>query len=73
MSEWVFNDLSESYALSSDHDDQWRSGGSLDEVLDEAHMNPHWILEAIRRFANDRPKRLAELKQQIESALDAKE
>lgn len=73
MSEWVFNDLSDAYALSSDHDDRWRSGGALEEVLDEAHMNPKWILEAIKRFANDRPKRLAELKQQIESALDAKE
>ncbi|MDT4763093.1 transketolase-like TK C-terminal-containing protein [Sphaerochaeta sp. PS] len=73
MSEWVFNDLSEEYALSSDYDDRWRTGGSLEEVLDEAHMNPKWILEAIKRFASDRPKRLATLTLQLESALGAKE
>jgi transketolase len=68
MSAWAFNSVSEQYCLSSDHDDRWRTGGTLDEVLDEAHMSPKWVLEAIRSFAMDREKRLATLSQQLASA-----
>jgi transketolase len=68
MSSWAFNSVSEQYCLSSDHDDRWRTGGSLDEVLDEAHMSPKWVLEAIRRFASEREQRLATLSQQLASA-----
>lgn len=68
MSSWAFNSVSEQYCLSSDHDDRWRTGGSLDEVLDEAHMSPKWVLEAIRRFALGREQRLETLSQQLASA-----
>lgn len=69
MSEWAYNPLSEEYCLSSDHDDQWRSGGTLEEVLDEAHMNPTWVLEAVKRFVNDREERVSRLSHQLESVL----
>jgi transketolase len=69
---WAFNSVSEQYCLSSDHDDRWRTGGTLDEVLDEAHMSPKWVLEAIRSFAMDRDKRLATLSQQLASANNSK-
>jgi transketolase len=68
MSAWDFNSVSEQYCLSSDHDERWRTGGTLDEVLDEAHMSPTWVLEAIRRFASEREQRLATLSQQLASA-----
>jgi transketolase len=68
MSAWAFNSISEEYCLSSDHDDRWRTGGTLEEVLDEAHMSPTWVLQAIRRFADDRTLRLAKLSQQLASA-----
>jgi len=69
MGEWVFNSDAEKYALSSDWDDRWRSGGALDEVLDEAHMTPEWILKGVQRFVGERDQRLADLIHDIDIAL----
>ena len=68
MHDWIFNSVAEEYALSADFDNRWRSGGTLEEVLDEAHLSPEWILEGVRRFVTDRPKRLARLREQINQA-----
>jgi transketolase len=68
MASWAFNSLSESYCLSSDHDDRWRTGGSLEEVLDEAHMTEPWVLASIERFVNEREQRLATLAKGLEAA-----
>jgi transketolase len=59
MHDWLFNKVSEEYALSSDWDNRWRTGGDLDEVVDEAHISPRWMLEGIERFVKDRDLRLA--------------
>ena len=50
--------MSAEYALSADWDDRWRTGGTVDEVLEEAHLSPDWLLKGIERFVVDRPKRL---------------
>ena len=68
MHDWIFNSVAEEYALSSDHDDRWRTGGTLEEVIDEARLSPKWVLEGIERFVADRPRRLAELRKQVEEA-----
>ncbi len=68
MRDWIFNDLAEEYALSSDFDDRWRSGGTLAEVIDEARLSPEWVLEGLRRFAADRDERLRRLRAQIDAA-----
>ncbi|MHB0877569.1 MAG: 1-deoxy-D-xylulose-5-phosphate synthase N-terminal domain-containing protein, partial [Anaerolineae bacterium] len=68
MHDWIFNDLAEDYALSADWDDRWRTGGTLDEVLDEAHLTPKWVLAGLERFAHERPQRLARLAAAIDSA-----
>lgn len=70
MAAWSFNSLSEQYCLSSDHDDRWRTGGSLEEVLDEAHMTPPWVLASIERFVEERDQRLTTLSKEIASALE---
>jgi transketolase len=70
MHDWLYTKVGEEYALSSDWDDRWRTGGRLDDVLDEAHLSPRWVLEGIQRFVNDREKRLDQLKIAIEDALD---
>lgn len=66
MSDWFFNPIAAEYALTPDFDDRWRTGGSVDEIYEEAHLSPDWILKGIERFAKDRGKRL----QQIRTALD---
>lgn len=59
MHDWYANKVCEEYTISPDFDDRWRTGGSVDEILDESHITPKWILEGIQRFAADREKRLA--------------
>ena len=62
MHEWLFNPMAEEYALSADWDDRWRTGGTLEEVIDEAHLSPEWLIKGIERFVKDRKKRLAQLR-----------
>jgi hypothetical protein len=65
MHDWLFNQVAEEYALSADWDNRWRTGGTLDEVIDEAHLSPRWVLEGIERFVQDRDTRLARFQAQI--------
>ena len=58
MHDWLCNKVSEEYALSADWDDRWRTGGRLDEVIEEAHLSPGWVLDGIKRFVADRELRL---------------
>ncbi len=67
MHDWLFNHLSEEYALSSDWDDRWRTGGDLDEVIEEAHLSPARILDGMLRFVEDREKRLLTLKSDLDA------
>jgi transketolase len=65
MRDWVDGPLAEEYSLSSDWDDRWRTGGTVDEVIDEAHLGPGHILDAIRRYVNDREDRLDRLEKLV--------
>lgn len=67
MREWLTHPLVAEYSLSSDWDDRWRTGGSVDEVVDEAHLAPSHIVEAIRRFVHERPERLRRLRDVVAS------
>ena len=67
MHDWLFNPLAEEYALSSDWDDSWRTGGDLEEVIDEAHLSPEWLLKGIERFVNEKEQRLALLREGLDS------
>jgi transketolase len=72
MQEWLFNTIGEEYALSADWDDRWRTGGTLDEVLDEARLSPEWILKGLRHFVQDREKRLERIANDIRSVVTHK-
>lgn len=61
MHDWLYTKISEEYAMTSDFDNRWRTGGSVDEVIDEAHLTPDWLRKGIARFAGDRENRLARL------------
>jgi transketolase len=69
MGDWIFNEVSRDYAMTSDWDNRWRTGGTVDEVLDEAHLSPKWLLEGIERFVRERPDRLARIRGGAEAAL----
>ncbi len=68
MREWIANPVVAEYSMSSDWDDRWRTGGALDEVVDEAHLGPGHILDGITRFATERPARLAKLRAAVDAA-----
>ncbi len=61
MQDWTGNRLSIEYAMTADWDNNWRSGGSLDEVIEEAHLSERWLLEGIERFVNDHKTRMKRL------------
>jgi transketolase len=50
--------LTDEYSLTSDWDNQWRTGGSEPEVIAEAHLDPESIFAGIQRFARERDARL---------------
>ena len=67
MHNWLSNRIVSEYSVSPDWDDNWRTGGSLDEIIDESHLSPRWVLEAIRRFTLERGSRLERLNKQVPS------
>jgi transketolase len=62
MGEWFANQVAAEYALSPDWDDRWRTGGSVDEIVKESHLDPASLREGIARFATDRDQRLARVR-----------
>jgi transketolase len=68
MADWAAGPLVREYSLSADWDDRWRTGGSVAEVIEEAHLDPAHILAALHRFATDRPERLRRLARQLDEA-----
>jgi transketolase len=67
MGEWLTHPLVREYSLSSDWDDRWRTGGTVDEVIEEAHLDPPHILAGIERFVRERPARLRRLREAVEA------
>ncbi len=64
--DWMFNPLAAEYAMTSDWDDRWRTGGTLDEVIEEAHLTPEWLLRGIERFVKDRSDRLTRIRKMLD-------
>ncbi len=62
MREWMVNPIVDQYTLSPDWDNRWRTGGSLDEIIAEAHLDPENIWKGIKRFTRDRKQRLQKLR-----------
>jgi transketolase len=67
MSDWIGGPIAREYSLSTDWDSRWRTGGSLDEVMDEAHLSASHILAGIERFVRERDQRRAKLSVLIEA------
>ena len=62
MGDWFGNKVAEEYALTPDWDDRWRTGGSVDEIVKEAHLDPASLRDGIARFVADWDKRLARVR-----------
>jgi transketolase len=68
MRDWIDHPVVAEYSLTSDWDDRWRTGGTVDEVLAEAHLSPKHLLAGITRFAQERPARLRRLRELVDAA-----
>jgi transketolase len=58
MHDWLPHKIAEHYAMSSDVDNRWRTGGNYEEVKEEAKIDAKSVLAGITRFAKDREERL---------------
>jgi len=68
MRPWIDNQVVAEYSMSSDWDNRWRTGGTIPEVLEEAHLSPDWLFKGIERFAKERKQRLDRLQETLEAA-----
>ncbi len=68
MRDWADDPIVREYSLSSDWDDRWRTGGSPDEVIEEAHLDTGHLLASVERFVRERPERLRNLRSRLETA-----
>ncbi|MEE9464080.1 MAG: 1-deoxy-D-xylulose-5-phosphate synthase N-terminal domain-containing protein [Candidatus Neomarinimicrobiota bacterium] len=51
MQNWVGKRANRKFALTPDWDNRWRTGGTLEEIVEESHLDPGHILEGIMAFA----------------------
>ena len=65
MGRWIKNPIVAKYSLSPDFDNRWRTGGSVDQIITESRLDSLSILNAIKRFSNERDRRLELLKKDI--------
>ncbi len=65
MQAWIYNEISREFALTSDWDNRWRSGGNGEEICEEAHISPGQLLVGIQKFAAARPQRIRRLREAI--------
>ena len=68
MRDWASGPVVDAYSLGADWDDRWRTGGSLEEVIEEAHLDQGHILAGIERFVRDREIRLGSVRAALEAA-----
>jgi transketolase len=65
MHQWLSSKTAERYAMTSDWDNRWRTGGSIEEVKREARLDAGSLLAGIVKFAADRNERLGSLQLHI--------
>ena len=65
MGHWIHHPIVREYSLSPDWDCKWRSGGNLEEVIDEAHLTKKWQMKAIQLFCSNIEERINRLNNAI--------
>jgi transketolase len=66
--DWVTHEVAAEYSLTSDWDGRWRTGGTVEEVVAEAHLSPRHLLDGIGRFVRERASRLKRLRELVDAA-----
>ena len=61
MRDWSLNPLADDWALSSDRDNRWRDGGSVDEVCEDAQIDPASIATGLIEFGRSYEQRMKTL------------
>jgi len=61
MHNWISNKTVEKYSMSPDYDDKWRTGGSVDQIINESKLDPRSLLKGIKVFAGDRESRMSKI------------
>ncbi len=61
MNNWIPHAIAADYALTPDHDDRWRTGGTVDQITAESHLDVDHQREAIERFVAERGERQARM------------
>ena len=59
--------LTDDYSLVSDWNNEWLTGGTEQDVIAEAHLDPDSILEGVKRFALDHDARISRQRDQLAS------
>ena len=54
MNNWISNPMVKKYSMSPDFDNRWRTGGSLDQIIEESQLDTGSILSRIKKFAKER-------------------
>jgi len=62
MHNWIANSIVKEYSMSPDHDNQWRTGGSVEQIVAESQLDPESLLKGIKIFAKDRVQRLSSVR-----------
>ena len=62
---WMATDISLEYTLAADWDDRWRTGGTVDEIVEEARLTPSHVVEGIEKFVRERESRLSRIEDML--------
>ncbi len=68
MTRWLGSEVGLEYTLCADWDNRWRTGGSVEEVVEEAHLDPAHIVAGIERFVRERAERLGRIRSALAGA-----
>ena len=73
MNHWIPHAVAADYALTPDHDDRWRTGGSVDQILAESELDEESLKQGVLRFIADRDQRFARMNRLLSGVRASKE
>ncbi len=68
VSNWIPHAVARDYVMSPDFDDQWRTGGTVSQIVAESHLDAASQREGIQRFVDERDQRHERLRAMIGDA-----